>query len=462
VDSPAKFKKKIGCIGAGYVGGPTMAVIAAMCPDYKVTVVDISEQRIAAWQSDSLPIYEPGLLEVVQKARGRNLFFSTDVDAAIRESDIVFVSVNTPTKTFGEGAGKAADLQYWEETARTIVRVSQSDKIIVEKSTLPVRTADAMARILNANDKGIHFEVASNPEFLAEGTAVEDLKNPGRVLIGTRDTPSGLAARKELVDIYANWVDVSKIITSNVWSAELSKLVANAFLAQRISSINSISALCEKTEADIGEVAYAIGTDHRIGSKFLNASVGFGGSCFKKDILNLVYICEFYGLHEVAQYWESVVKMNNYQMHRFVQNMVYAMFSTVSRKKIVLFGFAFKADTGDTRESPALYVVKKLVDEQARIVITDPKALDNARRDLQDCTKYITFEQDPYAAAKGAHALALLTEWEEYKHLDYQKIFDSMIQPAFLFDGRNTLDHRKLFDIGFNVYPIGKPPLLHI
>jgi UDPglucose 6-dehydrogenase len=462
VSSTTKFKKQIGCIGAGYVGGPTMAVIAAMCPDYKITVVDISEQRIAAWQTDNLPIYEPGLLEVVQKARGRNLFFSTDVDATIRESDIIFVSVNTPTKTFGEGAGKAADLQYWEETARNILRVSTSDKIIVEKSTLPVRTADAMARILNANDKGIHFEVASNPEFLAEGTAIDDLMSPGRVLIGTRETTQGLKARKELVEIYANWVETSKIITSNVWSAELSKLVANAFLAQRISSVNSISALCEKTEADIKEVAYAIGTDPRIGSKFLNASVGFGGSCFKKDILNLVYICEFYGLHEVAQYWESVVKMNDYQIHRFVQNMVRAMFSTVSRKKIVLFGFAFKADTGDTRESPAIYVAKKLVDEQARLVITDPKALDNARKELGDCSPKIVFEHDPYVAASGAHALALLTEWDEYRHLDYKKIYDSMEKPAFLFDGRNILDHRKLFDIGFNVFPIGKPPLLHI
>jgi len=462
VSSTTQFKKRIGCIGAGYVGGPTMAVIAAMCPDYKITVVDISEQRIAAWQTDDLPIYEPGLLEVVQKARGRNLFFSTDVDATIRESDIIFVSVNTPTKTFGEGAGKAADLQYWEETARNILRVSTSDKIIVEKSTLPVRTADAMARILNANDKGIHFEVASNPEFLAEGTAIEDLMSPGRVLIGTRETKRGLAAREELVAIYTNWVDPSKIITSNVWSAELSKLVANAFLAQRISSINSISALCEKTEADIKEVSYAIGTDHRIGSKFLNASVGFGGSCFKKDILNLVYICEFYGLHEVAQYWESVVKMNDYQINRFVLNMVRAMFSTVSRKKIVLFGFAFKADTGDTRESPAIYVAKKLVDEQARLVITDPKALDNARKELYDCGKNIEFEHDPYVAAQGAHALALLTEWDVYKHLDYEKIFQSMEKPAFLFDGRNILDHRKLFDIGFNVFPVGKPPLLHI
>ena len=455
------FKKRIGCIGAGYVGGPTMAVIAAQCPDYSVTVVDINEKRIAAWNTDNLPIYEPGLLDVVKKARGRNLFFSTDVNAAIRESDVLFVSVNTPTKTFGEGAGKAADLQYWEETARNIIKASNSDKIIVEKSTLPVRTADAMDRILNANDKGIHFEVLSNPEFLAEGTAIEDLLHPERVLVGSRETETGLKARREIVDIYTNWVDRSKIITSNVWSAELSKLVANAFLAQRISSINSISALCEKTEADVGEVSYAIGTDKRIGSKFLNPSVGFGGSCFKKDILNLVYICEHYGLHEVASYWESVVRMNDYQIRRFVLTMVQSMFSTVSRKRIVLLGFAFKADTGDTRESPAIYVAKKLMDEQARLVISDPQALDNARHDLREHAAKIEFEKDPYKASRGAHALAVMTEWKEYKDLDFEKIFAAMEKPAFVFDGRNILDHRRLFEIGFNVYPIGKPPMSH-
>jgi UDPglucose 6-dehydrogenase len=455
------FKKRIGCIGAGYVGGPTMAMIAAQCPDYKVTVVDINEKRIAAWLTDDLPIYEPGLLDVVKKARERNLFFSTDVNGAIREAEILFVSVNTPTKTFGEGAGKAADLQYWEETARNIVRVSTSDKIIVEKSTLPVRTADAMARILNANEKGIHFEVASNPEFLAEGSAMEDLLHPDRVLIGTRETEKGLRARQEIAAIYAHWVDPSRIITSNVWSAELSKLVANAFLAQRISSINSISALCEMTEADVGEVANAIGKDRRIGGKFLNASIGYGGSCFKKDILNLVYICENYGLHEVARYWESVVNMNEYQMRRFVLNMVRSMFSTVSRKKIVLLGFAFKANTGDTRESPAIYVARKLLDEHAELIISDPKALDNARAALAGSERPIAFEVDPYRAVQGAHAIAVLTEWEDYRRLDYQKIFDAMTKPAFVFDGRNILDHKRLFEIGFNVFPIGKPGLSH-
>ena len=350
------FKTKILCIGAGYVGGPTMTMIARKCPTYKVTVVDINKARIDAWNSDNIPIYEPGLDEVVKAARGKNLFFSTDVDQAIREADIIFVSVNTPTKTFGEGAGRAPDLQYWEKTARQILANSDSSKIIVEKSTLPVRTAEAMERILNGNPKGIEFEVLSNPEFLAEGSAIQDLENPDRVLVGSRETPSGLAARKALVDIYAHWVPKEKIIESNVWSAELSKLAANAFLAQRISSINSISALCEKTEADVGEVSYAIGMDSRIGPKFLKASVGFGGSCFQKDILNLVYICESYGLHEVADYWESVVRMNQWQQKRFVQNILTGMFRTVAGKRIALLGFAFKADTGDTRESPAISV----------------------------------------------------------------------------------------------------------
>jgi len=327
-----------------------MAVIALKCPHYKVHVVDVNEARINAWQTDNLPIYEPGLLEVVQAARGRNLFFSTDIRGAIRESEIIFVSVNTPTKTFGEGAGKAADLQYWEKVAREILRESQSSKIVIEKSTLPVKTAQTMENILNANGRPIHFEVISNPEFLAEGTAVKDLLEPDRVLIGSRETPEGLSARQDVVDIYANWVPGDRILTVNVWSAELSKLVANAFLAQRISSINSISALCEKTDASVQEVARAVGMDSRIGSRFLNASVGFGGSCFKKDILNLVYIAESYGLHEVAQYWESVLAMNEFQEARFVKAMIREMFNTIVGKRIALFGFAFKADTNDTRE----------------------------------------------------------------------------------------------------------------
>ncbi len=456
-----KFEKNILCIGAGYVGGPTMSMIAHKCPQYKVTVVDINKERIDAWNSSAIPIYEPGLEELVQKTRGKNLFFSTDTDQGIRDADIIFVSVNTPTKTFGQGAGMAADLQYWEKTARQILANSNSDKIIIEKSTLPVRTAEAMERILNANSKGIHFEVLSNPEFLAEGSAIVDLENPDRVLVGSRETPEGKKARSQVVDIYANWVPRKHIIESNVWSAELSKLTANAFLAQRISSINSISALCEKTEADVDEVAYAIGTDSRIGSRFLKASVGFGGSCFQKDILNLVYICQGYGLYEVAEYWESVVKINQWQQKRFILNMLGSMFNTVAGKRIALFGFAFKANTGDTRESPALAISRGLLEEHAEVIITDPKALDHAKNDLKDVQSGVTFELDPYKAAAGAHAIGVMTEWKLYTELDYSRIFASMSQPAFIFDGRNILDHQKLFNLGFNVFAVGKAPLKH-
>jgi UDPglucose 6-dehydrogenase len=456
-----EFEKKILCIGAGYVGGPTMAMIAAKCPPYKVTVVDINPARIAAWNSDSLPIYEPGLDVLVQKTRGVNLFFSTAVEAGISDADIIFVSVNTPTKTFGQGAGKAADLQFWEKTARQILAHSTADKIVVEKSTLPVRTAEVMQRILNNNTKNVHFEVVSNPEFLAEGTAIADLENPDRVLIGSQETPTGLAARKAIVDIYAHWVSRDRILESNVWSAELSKLTANAFLAQRISSINAISALCEKTQADVAEVTKAIGKDSRIGAKFLKAGVGFGGSCFKKDILNLVYICHGYGLTEVAEFWESVIKINGWQENRFIRTMLENMFNTVAGKRIALFGFAFKADTGDTRESPALVIARGLLEERAQVVITDPKALDNARQDLHDVKEGLSFEADPYCAAEGAHAVALLTDWKLYQDLDYQRILRSMERPAFLFDGRNLLDHKKLFELGFNVFAIGKAPLKH-
>ena len=453
---------KILCIGAGYVGGPTMAMIAKNNLNVQVTVVDINQDRIDAWNSETLPIYEPGLDEVVKEARGRNLFFSTDVEKGIADADIIFVSVNTPTKTFGQGAGYAADLQYWEKCARQILKVSTSDKIVVEKSTLPVRTADAMERILESGGNGVRFDVLSNPEFLAEGTAVADLENPDRVLIGGHPTPEGQKAVQTLVDVYAAWVKKDNIITTNLWSSELSKLTANAFLAQRVSSINSISALCEATEADVGEVAYAIGKDSRIGSKFLKASVGFGGSCFKKDILNLVYLCQTYGLDEVAEYWHQVVKMNDYQERRFVARMIKEMFNTIAGKRIALFGFAFKADTGDTRESPAILIARELLAENAEIVITDPQALEYAKTDLADVIDRITFEPDPYKAAEGAHAIALLTEWKEYQALDYKKIFDSMPQPAFLFDGRNHLDHQALYNIGFNVYSIGKTALKHI
>lgn len=452
---------KICCIGAGYVGGPTMAMIAAKCPDIEVTVVDINANRIEAWQTDSLPIYEPGLLDVVKQARGRNLFFSTDVDSAIQRADIIFVSVNTPTKTFGEGAGRASDLQYWELCARRIKEVSTSDKIIIEKSTLPVRTADAMEQVLHSGDDKIHFEVLSNPEFLAEGTAVADLENPDRVLIGGHETESGQRALNTIVDIYARWIPRDRILTSNVWSAELSKLTANAFLAQRVSSINAISQLCEATEANVAEVAHAIGTDSRIGSKFLKASVGFGGSCFKKDILNLSYLCETYGLHEAAAYWQHVVDMNEFQQNRFVRTIVNSMFNTIAGKRIAVLGFAFKADTGDTRESPAISVCKELLAEKAHVVISDPKALDNAEKDLSELSN-VTYEKDPYKASLDAHAIVVLTEWDIYKSLDYQKIFDGMLKPAFLFDGRNILDHDKLHNIGFEVYSIGKGRKTHL
>ena len=454
-------EKTILCIGAGYVGGPTMAMLALKNPDYKVIVVDINSERIKAWNSENLPIYESGLLEIVHKVRDKNLFFSTDVDNSIIEAHIIFVSVNTPTKTFGHGAGYASDLQYWEKTARQILKLSDSSKIIVEKSTLPVKTAQAMERILNSNEKGIIFDVLSNPEFLAEGTAIKDLENPDRVLVGSSETESGLRARDKIVQLYSSWIDNERILTSNVWSTELSKLTANAFLAQRISSINSISALCEETGANIHEVAHAVGTDSRIGQKFLDASVGFGGSCFKKDIFNLVYLCRHYGLDEVADYWESVVKMNEYQVERFVLKMLKSMFNTVTGKKIAIFGFAFKANTGDTRESPAIYVTKKLLNEMANVAISDPKALENAKIELKDFKENVEYCSDPYVAAKNAHAIAVLTEWECYKTLDYKKIFASMEKPAFIFDGRNTLPHKELFEMGFNVIPLGMPELNH-
>ncbi len=453
--------KTIFCIGAGYVGGPTMAVMAQNCPEYRIVVADIDEKKIQSWQSANLPIYEPGLAEVVRQTLGRNLFFSPDIPKGIQEADIIFVSVNTPTKTFGRGAGKAADLQYWEKTARQILEYSRTDKIVVEKSTLPVRAAEAMSKILQSGPQKVSFEVLSNPEFLAEGSAIENLQNPDRVLIGGRETEGGRKAVQEIVDIYLHWVPREKILTTNIWSSELSKLATNAFLAQRVSSMNSLSALCEVTGADVEEVSRAIGMDSRIGSKFLRASVGFGGSCFKKDILNLVYLCEHYGLTEVARYWHQVLTINDYQMDRFVDNMVSAMFNTISGKRVALFGFAFKANTGDTRESAAIRVCRHLLAEQAEVVISDPQALDNARKDLKDMAGAIRFEPDPYLASSGTHALAVLTEWDVYKSLDYHRIFAAMEKPAFIFDGRNLLDHKALYKIGFNVYPIGKPPRTH-
>ena len=458
----SNFKKNILCIGAGYVGGPTMTVIANKCPEYKVTIVDISKERIAAWNSDRLPIFEPGLEERVLKVRGKNLFFSTDIDTCINQADIIFVSVNTPTKNFGEGAGKAVDLQFIEQTARRIKENSSSNKIVVEKSTLPVRAAETLDTILHSGNNKIQFEILSNPEFMAEGTGIRDMEFPDRVLIGSKDTPTGLAARQELIDLYSHWVPEKNLITTNLWSSELSKLVSNAFLAQRISSINSIAAICEATEADVTEVSNAVGRDSRIGAKFLNAGPGFGGSCFRKDILNLVYLSEYYQLNEVASFWEQVVSLNDYQMERYVKRILQAMFTTLVDKKLAVLGFAFKPDTGDTRDAPAIYICKRLLEEKACLRITDPHALENARKDLQGIDNNVEYIIDPYKAAEGVHGIALITDWAEYSQLDYQTIFDKMEKPAFIFDGRNHLNHRELFDIGFNVYAVGKAPLTHI
>jgi len=437
-----------------------MAMIALKAPDIEVRVVDMNAARIAAWESGTLPIYEPGLDEVVQKTRGKNLHFSTDVKGAIAGADIIFVAVNTPTKNYGVGAGRAADLRFIESVARTIAECATTPKIIVEKSTIPVKTAETIKDILAANGKGVKFQVLSNPEFLAEGTAIADLHQPDRVLIGGERTPEGEAAIEALVGVYARWVPRDRIITTNLWSSELSKLVANAFLAQRISSINSISALCEATGADVDEVANAIGRDSRIGPKFLKASVGFGGSCFQKDILNLVYLCEHFGLPEVAHYWEGVVKMNDWQKHRFTGRIVKALYNSVAGKKIAVLGFAFKKDTNDTRESPAIAVCRDLLSEQAMVAVYDPKVpADEIRLDLLGkggSNPNLSVAPSAYEAAEGAHALAVATEWDEFKTLDFEKIYAVMSKPAFIFDGRNILDLQKLRDLGFRASGIGK------
>ena len=455
------------CIGAGYVGGPTMAIIAQKCPHIKVTVVDLNSDRIEKWNdvdTNNIPVYEPGLAGIVQQARGRNLFFSTEVDKAIDEAELIFISVNTPTKTYGTGKGMAADLKYIELCARQIARVAKNNKIVVEKSTLPVRTAEAIKNILDHTGNGVQFQILSNPEFLAEGTAVEDLLNPDRVLIGGDTTPEGKVAINALVEVYANWVDKSQILTTNVWSSELSKLTANAFLAQRVSSINAISELCEKTGADVNEVGKAIGMDSRIGPKFLKASVGFGGSCFQKDILNLVYIAKSFGLNEVADYWEQVIIMNNHQKRRFSKNIVTTLYNTVADKKIAFLGWAFKKDTNDTRESAAIYVADDLIFERAKIAVYDPKVdYDQMLFDLNyletrttDQNKYyLSTSDNPYEVCKDAHAIAILTEWDEFKEYDWKKIYDSMLKPAFIFDGRNILDADKLKEIGFIYQAIG-------
>ena len=455
------------CIGAGYVGGPTMAVIAEKCPHIKVTVVDLNEKRIADWNDvdvNNIPIYEPGLSDIVAKSRGRNLFFSTDVDKAIDEAQLIFISVNTPTKTYGTGKGMAADLKHIELCARQIARVAKTNKIVVEKSTLPVRTAEALKSILDTTGNGVQFQILSNPEFLAEGTAVQDLLNPDRVLIGGEISHEGQKAITALVEVYANWVPNNKILRTNVWSSELSKLIANAFLAQRVSSINAVSELCEKTGADVNEVAKAIGMDSRIGSKFLKASVGFGGSCFQKDILNLVYISKSFGLHEVADYWEQVIIMNNHQKRRFSKNIVQTLYNTVAGKKIAFLGWAFKKDTNDTRESAAIYVADDLINEQANIALFDPKVtkeqvikdlnyLESRSSDANN--NYIQSFNNPYEACADAHAVAILTEWDEFKTYDWKKIYDSMLKPAFIFDGRNLLSAVEMRAIGFVYQSIG-------
>jgi len=457
--------KNICCIGAGYVGGPTMAVIALKNPNIKVNVVDINPERIAAWNTDDLPVYEPGLLEVVKQARGKNLFFNTDIETGIKEADMIFISVNTPTKTFGVGKGRAADLRFVELCARQIAQLSTTDKIVVEKSTLPVRTAQAVKTILSETGNGIKFQVLSNPEFLAEGTAIQDLMQPDRVLIGGDQTNEGLDAIEALTSVYASWVPRERIIQTRLWSSELSKLTANAFLAQRISSINSISALCEVTGADVDEVAYAIGSDSRIGPKFLKSSVGFGGSCFQKDILNLVYLCEYFGLPEAAAYWEQVIILNDYQKRRFAMNIIQTLFNTVSGKKIAMLGWAFKKDTNDTRESAAIYVSDHLLNDMANVWVYDPKVPEKAMyedldyletRSKDENRKLLKVVNDPYEACKGAHAIAVITEWDEFKKYDWKRIYDGMMKPAFIFDGRNILDHKKLMEIGFKVKAIGK------
>lgn len=458
-----KSIKKITCIGAGYVGGPTMSVIAQKNPEIDITVVDLNTERIAAWNDNDLsklPIYEPGLDAVVGEARGRNLFFSTDIEKAIDEADMIFISVNTPTKTYGKGKGQAADLKFIELCARQIAAVAKDDKIVVEKSTLPVRTAEALKSILHNTGNGVNFHILSNPEFLAEGTAIQDLQNPDRVLIGGENEE----AIQALVNIYAKWVPQENIITTNLWSSELSKLVANAFLAQRVSSINAISELCEVTGADVNEVAYAIGKDSRIGPKFLKASVGFGGSCFQKDILNLVYIARSYNLHKVADYWEQVIIMNDHQKERFSDKIIKTLYNTVNGKNIAFLGWAFKKDTNDTRESAAIYVADHLLEEEANIVVYDPKVsaeqiyadLDYlGTRSPEENRRLVKVVNDPYEACDQAHAVAVLTEWDEFKTYDWQQIYDNMYKPAFVFDGRNVLNRKELTDKGFVLYNIG-------
>ncbi|CAF0860854.1 unnamed protein product [Brachionus calyciflorus] len=464
----SKNIQNICCIGAGYVGGPTCAVIAYKCPDIQVNVVDLSQERINAWNSDNIPIYEPGLSEIVMERRGKNLHFSTKIDECIEKADIIFISVNTPTKTYGVGLGRAPDLTYVESAARTISKVAKTSKIIVEKSTVPVKAAESIINMLKSNQKpDVEFQVLSNPEFLAEGTAISDLLNPDRILIGGEDTDKGQWAIEQLSKVYQHWVDRSIIITTNTWSSELSKLAANAMLAQRISSINSISAICESSGADIQHVSKAIGADSRIGSKFLQASVGFGGSCFQKDINNLIYLCENLNLKEVADYWSQVILINDYQKKRFVNKIIKSLFNTCTNKKIAIFGFAFKKNTGDTRESASIHICKYLLDEGANLNILDPKVdydqmmfeLSNPQLNLPIDViknKVQLFSDDVIEACRNSHALVVCTEWDNFKSYDYEKIYEVMQKPAHIFDGRLILDHERLMSYGFHVEAIGK------
>jgi UDPglucose 6-dehydrogenase len=465
--------RTICCIGAGYVGGPTMAVIADRCPDIDVTVVDLNAERIAAWNDADLgrlPVYEPGLDAVVGRARGRNLHFSTEVNGCIAAADMVFLAVNTPTKTRGVGAGQASDLRWIEASARQVAAAARGHTIVVEKSTLPVRTAEAVKAILaaaqgeNSGDKT--FSVLSNPEFLAEGTAIQDLEAPDRVLIGGEEED----AIEALAKVYGHWVPDGRILRTNVWSSELSKLTANAFLAQRISSINAIASLCEATGADVREVARAIGTDSRIGPKFLKAGPGFGGSCFQKDILNLVYLCRHFGLEDEADYWEQVVTLNTWQQKRIARLVVNNLFGTVTGKRLAVLGFAFKADTNDTREAPAIRICRDLIEEGAHLAIVDPKVdpvqieRDLGQAPIGEGLPVGAFSGDggwmsagsPLEAARGADAVIVLTEWHQYRQLDWSAIADVMRHPAWVFDARAITDAHSARDAGLNVWRVGE------
>ena len=462
--------KNICCIGAGYVGGPTMAVIADKCPNIKVTIVDINKNKIEKWNSknlDDLPIYEPGLKEIVNEQRGKNLFFSTDIEKNISIADIIFISVNTPTKESGIGAGQAIDLKWVESSARQIAKFAKGYTVVVEKSTLPVNTAKTIKEILLSskidNQANKKFSVISNPEFLSEGTAIENLRNPDRVLIGGEDEE----ALKIITNIYSKWIVKDKILTTDLWSSELAKLIANAFLAQRISSINSISALCEKTGANIKEVSLAIGADSRIGPFFLNAGPGFGGSCFKKDILNLIYICNHFGLEEVSSYWQKVIDINSWQSNRITEIIVNSLFGTLKDKKIAILGFAFKANTNDTRESRAINICTSLIDEGAILQIYDPrvtkeqiaKELNSSPRDSQK----ISDNKGSWIKSKSINdsfdnidAVVILTEWDEFKNLDWDSLSKKMRRPSWLFDTRSISNVEVARKNGINIWEIGR------